>query len=134
MNFVGYFAKDTSATFYFTMVSGVTPQTAVTVTLTMAKNGASTLSTPGAVVTEVGSGVYKCQLKEPDTNTLGTSIILATGAGCDNRYILLQVVTPELLDVLTCINTELSQAGLLSLNEEVRRVRARINPREVKTL
>lgn len=126
MEYLGQFTVDESATAYITMLSGATGQTGKTLTITLVKNGGSTLAASGIVSSEVGSGVYKLQFKSPDTNSLGLNLVYITAAGCDATYATFQVVPVGVLDPVLAIDNALSNAGLKHLSEEVRRLAARV--------
>ena len=131
---LGFLAKDEAVVIYFPMVAGGVGQTGKTITLTMVKNGGATMTSTGATIFEVGSGVYGARLKEQDVNTYGPTLMLATAAACDDTFIFFRVAEDGVLDVGSAVATELTQAGLRLLNEEVRRVRGRIKPGGKQTL
>ena len=61
----------------------ITAATGKTLTVTASKNGGSFNALSGTV-SEVSSGWYKVALDTTDTNTLGTLIVRATAASCDD--------------------------------------------------
>lgn len=69
----------------FLLVDGtdhITPETGLTPTVTLSKNGAAFAGQAGAV-TEIGLGWYKVAGNATDTNTLGSLILHATATGAD---------------------------------------------------
>jgi hypothetical protein len=76
----------------------VTAATGKTLTVTASKDGGA-FAAIGGTVTEVSSGWYKVALTTTDTNTLGTLIIRATAAACDDaEHAPIEVVAVDMQD------------------------------------
>lgn len=69
----------------------VTAATGKTLTVTLSKDGAA-FGAAGASVTEISSGWYKIALTTTDANTLGTLVVRATAALCDDAEVVCLVV------------------------------------------
>lgn len=94
----------------FDATDGTTPETGLSPTVTLSKNGAA-FSSPAGAVSEVGSGWYAVAGNATDTDTLGPLLLHATASGAS--------VTDAQFEVVAFDPSDAADLGLTNLDAAV---------------